>query len=114
MIKEQACGVRSCCSGFGGCKVCHLGESVDKHHYCIKSSLGLGELNYEIHGYLFPGMRWNSQGLKKSTRYLLTGFDALARITRLDIFLNIVVHLGPVEHAMDSCICSFNALVSCN
>jgi hypothetical protein len=44
----------------------------------------------------------------------LTGFDSLTGVAGLDILADMVVHLRPVEHSMDSGICSFDALVSCN
>ena len=78
MIKEQACGVRSSCCGGCWCEVSHLGKSVNEHYNCIKSSLGLGKLDDEVHGDLFPWVCQDGQWLEESTWYLLTGFDALA------------------------------------
>ena len=44
----------------------------------------------------------------------MTGLDALARVTGLDILSYIIVHSRPVEHLVDGCVGSFDALVSCN
>ena len=50
--------------------------------------------------------------MKKSSRNLLTGLDALTRITGLDIITNHGVHSGPIEELMEGFMSSFDALVT--
>ena len=62
-------------------EVSSFGEPINEYNYGVMSFLGERQLNYEVHGNLFPSVDRCWQGLKQSGRLLVARFVSLACIT---------------------------------
>src|SRR6202162_2890176 len=81
-------------------KVGHLGEAV-YYDPDLGVSVRLRESHYKVHRYRSPWSIWHLQRQQLAVLLMACCLVPLATVTTADIFLNVLIHVGPVEVRLD-------------